>query len=91
MRNLTKSNTMAICELYPIMIVCSLRNNELPTKRVLFYCDNQPAVHIINKGGSKIPIIMALVRKKKHGCPLLIILVSMLNKTTLWVQFLVFR
>lgn len=55
--------SMAYMELYPIVVAACLWGHCWSRKRVLFHCDNQATVHIINKGRSKALVIMKLVRR----------------------------
>ena len=55
--------SMAFCELYPIVMACVLWGHQWCRQRILFYCDNQSTVDIINKGRSKVKLIMKLMRK----------------------------
>lgn len=55
--------SMALFELYPIVMACVLWGSLWSRKRILFHCDNLATVEIINKGRSKIKCIMRLVRK----------------------------
>ena len=41
----------------------ALWGHEWKRKRIVFHCDNLSTVSIINKGRSKIPVIMSLMRK----------------------------
>jgi hypothetical protein len=54
---------MAYKELYPIVIACHLWGHRWRHKRVLFYCDNESVVRIVNSGASKDDVIMELVRE----------------------------
>ena len=54
---------MAFLELYPIVVAAMLWGSEWNGKQILFYCDNEATVHIINKGRSKIQCIMRLMRR----------------------------
>ena len=54
---------MAYKELYPIVIACHLWGGRWRHKRVLFHCDNESVVHIIESGASKDDVIMDLVRE----------------------------
>ena len=49
-------------ELYAIVIACKIWGKHWSRKRIIFHCDNQPVVDIINSKHSKSPKIMALVR-----------------------------
>ena len=55
--------SMALLELYPIVVACVLWGKDWSGQRVLFNCDNTATVQIINKGRSKVNIIMKLMRK----------------------------
>ncbi|XP_033745599.1 uncharacterized protein LOC117331113 [Pecten maximus] len=54
--------SMALFELYPIVMSCMLWGHQWTKKRILFHCDNMATVDIISKGRSKIKSIMRLVR-----------------------------
>ncbi|XP_060077427.1 uncharacterized protein LOC132556980 [Ylistrum balloti] len=54
--------SMALFELYPIVMACVLWGHQWCKKRVLFHCDNMATVDIITKGRSKVKSIMRLVR-----------------------------
>lgn len=60
---LNEQTSMAFFELYPIVMSCILWGHTWSRHRILFYCDNSTTVEIINKGRSKIPSIMKLMRK----------------------------
>ena len=49
-------------ELYAIVVACHIWGSRWSQKRLLFYCDNQSVVEIINSKRSKCPAIMSLVR-----------------------------
>lgn len=55
--------SMALFELYPIVMACVLWGHQWGQKRILFHCDNEATVEIITKGRSKVCSIMRLVRK----------------------------
>ena len=55
--------SMALCELYPIVMACILWGHTWSRKRILFHCDNLGTAEIITKGRSKIKTIMTLMRK----------------------------
>ena len=55
--------SMALMELYPIVVACVLWSERWSRKRILFHCDNMATVQIINKGRSKVPLIMKFIRK----------------------------
>jgi hypothetical protein len=54
--------SIALCEIYPIIVACHVWADQLANKKVLFNCDNQSVVAILNKKSSKVEKIMALVR-----------------------------
>jgi hypothetical protein len=54
--------SIAFRELYPIVVAALLWGHLWKKQRIIFLCDNQATVSIINKGRSKCPKIMALVR-----------------------------
>jgi hypothetical protein len=55
--------SMTFCELYPIVISAILWGNTWQRKRILFHCDNMGTVESINRGRSKSPQIMSLLRR----------------------------
>ncbi len=57
------ASSSALMEIYPIVISCLLWGKFWSRKRILFYCDNEAAVNIINKGRSSIPLINRFVRR----------------------------
>ncbi|XP_071099206.1 uncharacterized protein [Haliotis cracherodii] len=57
----TKDITML--ELFPIVLAVRLWGRHLRNKRVLFVCDNQAVVAIINKQTAKPPRVMSLLRR----------------------------
>ena len=57
-----KQLSMAFLELYPIVVSAMLWGSEWVGKKILFYCDNEATVHIINKGRSHAQPIMKLMR-----------------------------
>ena len=52
--------SMAYRELYPIVIANIVWGHMWSRKRIVFWCDNQAVVNIINKGRSKATYIMPL-------------------------------
>lgn len=61
--NLDSSVSICYKELYPIVIAAMLWGKFWARKRILFHCDNQGTVYILNKGSSKSPDIMKLMRR----------------------------
>jgi hypothetical protein len=55
--------SIAFQELYPIVVAAMLWGKSWSRKRVVFHCDNQATVHILNKGRSNAPSIMKLMRQ----------------------------
>ena len=55
--------SMALLELYPILVSCVLWGAEWKQLHILFHCDNMSIVNIINKSHSKVKVIMKLLRK----------------------------
>ncbi|XP_069128708.1 uncharacterized protein [Argopecten irradians] len=58
-----EQSSMALYELYPIVMAGVLWGHLWLRKRILFYCDNMATVEIITKGRSKINSIMKLMRR----------------------------
>ena len=55
--------SIAFMELVPIVTCVVLWGSFWSQKRILFHCDNMATVAIINKGRSKSPFIMKLMRR----------------------------
>ncbi|XP_067283608.1 uncharacterized protein [Pseudorasbora parva] len=53
----------ALFELYPIIVAAHLWGHEWSSKNIVMHCDNLATVHCINKGLSKSPKIMPLLRR----------------------------
>ena len=60
--NSWKDYSIQFLELYPIFLMLHLVSSELINKRIIFHCDNQAIVNIINKQSSKCTLIMKLMR-----------------------------
>lgn len=60
---LYKDTSMALFELYPIVMACVLWGHNWSRRRILFHCDNLATVEIISKGRSKVKSIMKLMRR----------------------------
>jgi hypothetical protein len=58
-----EGQSLALLELYPIVVACILWGREWAQKKILFHCDNEATVAILKKGRSKSPHIMRLVRR----------------------------
>ena len=54
--------SMAFRELYPIVVAAYLWGHLWCRKRIMFHCDNEAVVNIVNKGRSKMADIMKLMR-----------------------------
>ena len=57
-----RSLSITVRELYPIAIAISLWSFDFKNKCVLFLCDNEAVVHIINSQTSKDPKVMSVLR-----------------------------
>ena len=57
-----KDTNIAIKELLPIVLAVRLWSTRWANQRILFLCDNEAIVSVINKQSSKEPSIMSLVR-----------------------------
>ena len=55
--------SMALLELYPIVMAAMLWGKQWSKKRIIFHCDNLSTVHILRKGRSKCSNIMLLMRR----------------------------
>ena len=60
--------SMAFFELYPIVMSAILWGSEWKGKKILFYCDSEATVHIINKGRSIVQPIVCCIRKLYNYC-----------------------
>jgi hypothetical protein len=54
---------ITVKELYPIVLALELWGNKLQNKSIMFNCDNEALVFVLNKQSSKYPQIMYLVRR----------------------------
>lgn len=61
--NMEEDTSMSFKELVPIVIAAMLWGSRWSRKRILFHCDNQGTVHILNKARSKSADIMKLMRR----------------------------
>ena len=59
----TDSLSMALLELYPIVMAAMLWGHNWSRKRIIFHCDNQATVQILRKGRSPCSRIMLLMRR----------------------------
>ena len=55
--------SIAFQELYPIVVAAILWSKHWSRRRLIFHSDNQATCHILNKGRSKCPQIMRLLRR----------------------------
>jgi len=51
-----------VLELYPIFLIISSFAQKLQNSTIMFHCDNEPIVTILNKQTSKHPVVMHIVR-----------------------------
>ncbi|XP_058876991.1 uncharacterized protein LOC131731955 [Acipenser ruthenus] len=58
-----QEESTALLEIYPIVVAAVLWGHQWSRKSILFFSDNKPTVHIINKGRSSSPLIMRLLRR----------------------------
>ncbi|XP_034773064.1 uncharacterized protein LOC117969256 [Acipenser ruthenus] len=58
-----QEKSTALLEIYPIAVAAALWGHQWSRKSILFFSDNKPTVHIINKGRSSSPLIMRLLRR----------------------------
>ena len=49
-------------ELFALVVACHLWGGEFANKRIVFYCDNESVVNIVNSKRSHIPRVIDLVR-----------------------------
>ena len=61
--NNDKSLSMALLELYPIVMAAILWGKQWTKKRIIFNCDNLSCVYILRKGRSPCSNIMLLMRR----------------------------
>ena len=61
-------NSIALYELYPIVVACLLWGKHWCRKRIVVFCDNEGTVNIINKGRSSVALINKLVRRLTWTC-----------------------
>ena len=55
--------SMALLEIYPVAIACMIWGKYFTQKRIMFHCDNLATCQILNKGRSKCPEIMKIMRR----------------------------
>ena len=59
---------IAVKEMCPIVFALKAWGHLLSNKRVLFMCDNEAVVQVINKQSCKLPLLMQLVRSLVVSC-----------------------
>lgn len=57
------SASIALYEIYPIVVASVLWGDAWSRKRISLFCDNESVVAIINKGRSSCPLIMSFLRR----------------------------
>lgn len=60
--------SIALFELYPIVLACLMWGKEWKRKQITVFCDNESTVNIINKGRSSVPMINSLIRRLSWTC-----------------------
>ena len=56
------TDDITVLELFPIFVALEIWGQHLSNKKILFKCDNQAVVHILNSQTSKAEYVMVLVR-----------------------------
>ncbi len=62
------TSDITVLEWFPILVAVTLWGSELQNKKLLFHCDNQAVVHIINTQSSKSKSVMVVVRELVLRC-----------------------
>ena len=57
-----KSQSIAYKELFPVVLAARVWGAQWPRQHILFRCDNEAVVHILNTRTSKVPVLMHLLR-----------------------------
>ena len=57
------ARSITFMELFPIMVACFLWGNQFSGRKIMFYCDNQSVVSILNNKTCKCKVTMFLVRE----------------------------
>ncbi|XP_041102689.1 uncharacterized protein LOC121313986 [Polyodon spathula] len=60
---LPQEKSTALLEIYPIVAAALLWGHQWSRKSIIFFSDNKPTMHIINKGRSSSPLIIRLLRR----------------------------
>ena len=58
----TTGISIAWQELFALVVACHLWGSEFSNRRILFFCDNESVVNIVNSKRSRIPRVMDLLR-----------------------------
>ena len=61
--NIDQTSSMALLELYPLVVSACLWGSLWSRKHILYHCDNSSTCHILSKKRSKCPQIMKLMRR----------------------------
>jgi len=64
----THNWSIAVCELFPIVLGIITWGELMKDKKLLIFCDNKAVTHILNKQSSKCPKIMTLMRILTLSC-----------------------
>lgn len=62
------TSDITILELFPIIVALHIWGAKLRNKKIVFFCDNQAVVHILNTMTSKSERVMILVREATMCC-----------------------
>ena len=62
LRPAERLRSIAWRELFAVVVACRIWGHLFIGRRMLFYCDNQSVVEIVNSGSSKCQLVMCLVR-----------------------------
>ena len=57
-----QSQSITYKELFPVVLAARVRGAQWPRQHILFRCDNEAVVHILNSRTSKVPALMHLLR-----------------------------
>ena len=57
------NQTIALLELYPVLLALEIWGSHLANRSILLLSDNEAVVHIVNKQSNREPKIMVLVRR----------------------------
>jgi hypothetical protein len=65
---LVNKHSIAILELYPIVIAVKVWGGIMANRKIKMFCDNQSVTEVINKQSSHCAVIMELVRELVGSC-----------------------